>query len=78
MADSCEPLDAVGDGHPVFLYDDVEATVDWLWDAFGFEQRLRIGDNGAVPRVTPARVRKARAVDLGAEPSALFGTCGMA
>jgi uncharacterized glyoxalase superfamily protein PhnB len=45
---------------PVLIYPDVRATVAWLGAAFGFVERLRIGENhrsqltvgadGAVPR----------------------------
>ena len=30
---------------PVLIYPDVRAAVAWLGDAFGFVERLRIGDN---------------------------------
>lgn len=29
---------------PVLIYPDVRAAVSWLTDAFGFEERVRIGD----------------------------------
>src|SRR6188474_333858 len=29
---------------PVLIYPDVRAAVDWLESAFGFEERVRIGD----------------------------------
>jgi uncharacterized glyoxalase superfamily protein PhnB len=32
---------------PVLAYDDVPAAVAWLRDAFGFAERLRIGDHRA-------------------------------
>lgn len=32
---------------PVLLYDDVGAAVAWLCEAFGFQERLRIGDHRA-------------------------------
>jgi uncharacterized glyoxalase superfamily protein PhnB len=30
---------------PVLIYPDVQAAADWLSAAFGFEERVRIGDN---------------------------------
>jgi uncharacterized glyoxalase superfamily protein PhnB len=30
---------------PVLIYPDVRAAVDWLSEAFGFAERLRIGEN---------------------------------
>jgi uncharacterized glyoxalase superfamily protein PhnB len=30
---------------PVLIYPDVRAAVDWLESAFGFEERVRIGDS---------------------------------
>src|SRR5579864_9837753 len=30
---------------PVLIYPDVRAAVAWLTDAFGFNERVRIGDN---------------------------------
>ncbi|TKK89114.1 glyoxalase [Herbidospora galbida] len=30
---------------PVLIYPDVRAAVDWLTGAFGFEERVRIGEN---------------------------------
>lgn len=30
---------------PVLIYPDVCAAVEWLCDAFGFEERVRIGEN---------------------------------
>jgi uncharacterized glyoxalase superfamily protein PhnB len=30
---------------PVLIYPDVRAAVDWLSGAFGFEERVRIGEN---------------------------------
>ena len=30
---------------PVLIYPDVRAAVDWLESAFGFEERVRIGDD---------------------------------
>jgi uncharacterized glyoxalase superfamily protein PhnB len=30
---------------PVLIYPDVRAAVDWLASAFGFEERVRIGDD---------------------------------
>ncbi len=32
---------------PVLVYDDVAAAVAWLCEAFGFKERLRIGDHRA-------------------------------
>jgi uncharacterized glyoxalase superfamily protein PhnB len=32
---------------PVLVYPDVEAAVEWLREAFGFAERLRIGDHRA-------------------------------
>jgi uncharacterized glyoxalase superfamily protein PhnB len=32
---------------PVLVYPDVAAAVDWLCEAFGFAERLRIGDHRA-------------------------------
>lgn len=32
---------------PVLIYDDVAAVVAWLCEAFGFKERLRIGDHRA-------------------------------
>ena len=36
-----------GDVIPVLAYPDVRAAVDWLCRAFGFVERLRIGDHRA-------------------------------
>jgi uncharacterized glyoxalase superfamily protein PhnB len=40
-----------GDVIPVLAYPDVRAAVDWLCRAFGFVERLRIGDHRSQLRV---------------------------
>jgi uncharacterized glyoxalase superfamily protein PhnB len=52
---------------PVLVYPDVRAAVDWLTDAFGFAERIRIGENhrsqlriGADGAVIVADVRHGR------------------
>jgi uncharacterized glyoxalase superfamily protein PhnB len=33
---------------PYLLYEDVAAAIDWLCDAFGFEERLRFADGSGI------------------------------
>jgi uncharacterized glyoxalase superfamily protein PhnB len=57
---------------PVLIYPDVRAAVDWLQSAFGFEEKVRIGDAhrsqlafGADGAVVVADVRRDKAAPSG-------------
>jgi uncharacterized glyoxalase superfamily protein PhnB len=64
---------------PELIYDDLEAAVAWLCMAFGFQERLRIGDHrsqlvfGAGSIVVVARPAGAPAGLAGPRPSADHG-----
>lgn len=55
---------------PVLLYDDVPAAVAWLSDAFGFVERLRIGDHRAQLTFGGGAVVVARRARAGAPDAA--------